>query len=862
MSSPELRLDSSPSLAPAEYSLENLGNTELPIYARKQELIDAMQDNQVVIIISPTGSGKSTQVPQYAMEAGFAPIRMTQPRRRASHNVSDRVISELSATLGDDVGTELVSCQTGGGLMGRYDAHTQIMTEAVLDMRDTSNTMGGDNELWVLDEVHEGSNDMWLLKGFAKEKLAANPNFTVVVMTATMNKFEEIDFWTNRFGVEPAVVELEGGTNYDIEYREEPLSTTAREAIKAAIDIFENPDAHDGANTIQVFEAGKREIKDTIDEIRRGLPAEVLAKARLLENHAKMTKEAQQPVYEDFDGIKIVVQTNIGKTSMTIPRTRYVIASGQERMPELSDEDVSALRRTPSSQDCLTQMMGRAGRTSTGIYILTKHYGQDYVPVDERAAHLQPEILRSVIDRVVMRLALRGRNIRDFDSSPRPPDAVINRSVHRLQLLGVLDDREQITNLGRRMGKYPASPEHQRCLVEAEKYSEQVRLAMAAMVASAEVGGLRLFEPGSPSWERLTDERTSDLFAQLEMFISIKRKRVNEMAQEDLDRNNIIRADELYRKIARRAGINDIPPLKAPSVQNRRILHECIIRGYANSAFLPQGEGMYRAIGGLVRARSISNRSVVPKNTRNAVVGRPFDIEIEKNGVLERKPLLEQVTEVPIRELGKYVTGLTTWRPSGFRLRSGKFVQLQEQVLGDRVLEVREVRAEPSPVLRAAVIDQVRARPGKNLIELYKIKRELEQLARRTKRPIPLLTNDAINNLIAEAAPDDVTSPGHVESNLRQIIADRQITLDAYLTPEQRAKILADSPDQITVEGYDLQLRYSRGKPIAKRCTVEMLEGFEDEPTLADGRPIFFSYGGKNYTLPQLRKHLRFLGEL
>jgi hypothetical protein len=850
-------------LTATTYVYENLGNIELPIHQQKEALINAMNNNQVVIVIAPTGTGKSTQLPQYGLEAGFERVRMTQPRRRAAANVASRVEEELGGVFGEEHATELVSCQTGGGLTGLYSARTQIMTEGVLRIRDTYEPTNGDNEVWILDEAHEGSNEMWLLSGIAKQKLAANPDFTVVVMTATPNKYETIDYWTNELGVEPAVVELIGGTNFEIEHREESESTTAREAVKAAIDIHQNPDAHDGANTIQVFEAGKREIKDTIDAIVGQLPDNILQKTRILPNHAKLTPEAQQPVYDDFDGIKIIVQTNIGKTSMTVPRTRYVITSGTERMIELDEDGIPALIKVPSSQDCLIQEKGRAGRTSTGIFIHTRHKGEEFIPMDEREPHLQPEILRSNIDSIVMGLALRGQSIRDFDGNPAVPQATMERSIHRLKVLGALDSHEQLTKLGRRMGKYPAIPEHQRSLVEAEKYSEQIQLAMAAMVASAEVGGLRLFEPGSPAWEKLTDEKTSDLFAHLEMFIAIQNKQISLLTEQDIDINNVIRAEELYRKIARRAGIDNIPPLKIPSVQNRRILHECIIYGFANSAYLPEGEGMFRAVGGtLLKSRQIGNRSAVAKNTRNAVVGTPRDIEIERDGVRERKPIIESVTEVPIHELGKYIGHIAAWHPVGFRLRDGKFVQIRQQVIGNQVLGTREVKAEPSPQLRAAVIEHVRARPGKHLIELYQIKRELERLARRTNHPIPMLTNDAISDLIEEAALNEVTSPGHVDDNLRQIIADRQLSIDSFLSPEQRTKILVDAPDQIITEGYQLQLRYSRGKPIVKRYTIDIIEGLDQPPTLPDGRQIFFIHDNKRYTLQQLRNRLRFSGDI
>lgn len=841
---------------------ENLGNTELPIFARKAEIIDAMINNQVVLVISPTGTGKSTQIPQYALEAGFEVTQTTQPRRPAATNVAARLQEELGTVLGEEKAGELVSCHTGGGLVGAYDAVSRVMTEGVLQNRDTYDPVDGSGEVWVLDEVHEGSNEMWLLAGIAKKRLAENPDFTVVVMTATANKYETIDYWTSHEGIEPAVIELEGSTNYEIEHREEPDSTTAREAIKAAIDIFENPDEHDSANTIQVFEAGVPEIKDTIDEILRGLPPEVRAKTIVLPNYSKLSPEQRQPVFDDFNGIKIVVQTNIGKTSMTIPRTRYVISSGVEKMIILDEDDIRGLEKVASSVDCIIQEKGRAGRTSTGIFILTRHAGEEFIPMNERPEHLQPEILRSIIDGIVMRLAVRGEDARTFDGNPRIPEAMLDRSIRRLQTLGVLDDHEEITRLGRRMAKYPASPEHQRCLVEAEQYGVQVKLAMAAMVAAAEVGGLRLFRPGSTSWEQYTDETASDMFAQLDTFIKIKRRRVNEEARQDLDSNNVVRADELYRKIAHRSGIDTIPRLEIPSVKERQILRECIISGYANSAYLPAGEEFFRALGGAARLREISNRSVVSASTKKAVVGTPFDIPVKVEGVPVRKPIIEMVTEVSVRELGKHAVNLTRWQHVGFTLRGGKFVAREEQVLGHQSISTREVPAQPSPLLRATVIEHVKVKPGEHLRTLYKIKSETERLARRAKTPIPRLTQDAIDELISRAAPADVDSPGHVEDNLRQIIEEEGISLERYVTPEQRQRIMQDAPDSIDVDGYHLKLQYVGGKPIVRRATEDVILGLQQQPMLPDGRLVLFMYDDKRHTWDQVRQRIVGTGEL
>ncbi|MBC7581659.1 hypothetical protein H7097_02190 [Aeromicrobium sp.] len=889
MSSIELTQDTLRIAAEIDFSertYADLGNRILSVYEHKDELIEAIQSNRVTVVIAPTGTGKSTQMPQIAKMAGFDVVNHTQPRRRAAINVAERVSSEIGDVLGQDVADEMVACHTGAGLIGDYDASISVMTEGVHRIRELFGTSRGGkyyesdatkdmsekeldslrrlgcevvpgSKLLILDEVHENSNEMWMVSGLAKTALRNDPNLHIVVMTATADKFNTIDYWTTDDDLEPAVIELNGGTNYEIEHREEPDSTTAREAVKAAIEIFNNPDAHDGSNTIQIFEAGKREIKDTINKILRDLPPEVREKALVVPNHAKLTPQESQPAYDDYDGIKIVVQTNIGKTSLTIPRTRYVISSGQERQMLFEETDwVLGLELVDSSIDDIIQEKGRCGRTATGIFILTTHEGQDFVPMEERPEHCLPEILRSNVDAVILGLAMAGEDIRGFDGNPKLPKETIDRAMHRLQVLGAFDDQEQLTNLGRAMGKYPASPEHQRALVECERFNVQTRLAMAAIIASAEVGGLRLFEKGSASWEVYTPETASDLFAHLETFIKIKQKKYNKEAKEDLDVNNIIRADELYRKIARRSGVDNIPELQIPGPIERRNIRESIVKGYVNSAYLPVGDGMFKSIAGLTIPREISNRSVVSKNTNNAVLGKAIDIQLKKGGETYRKPIIELVTEVPILELAKFAGNLTSWRSTGYQLRGGKFVEVQEQLIGQRFVSKREIQANTSPQLRAAVIEQVKVQPGEHLKSLYKIKSVLEGLARRSRVPIPQLTQDKIDELIARAAPDEVKSPGHIEDNLRQIISDEAITIDAFLNPEAREKIRRDAPDVLVVEGYPLKLQYIGGKPIVRKPSEDMILGLTENPTLVDGRSILFMYEDKKYSWQLVRQRI------
>ncbi|MDL2341768.1 MAG: helicase-related protein [Patescibacteria group bacterium] len=839
-------------------SFAELGNRGLPIYDRKAEIIDTIRGNAITVLVAETGAGKSTQVPQYALEAGFQTVFLTQPRRRAAANVAERIELELSEVVGQETAAQLVSFQTGAGLEGPRDARIKVVTDGLHLNRDGRADSDRDNELWIIDEVHEWNENLEMLVLLGKQRRASNPNFKMILMSATLDAHELADYLTDDQGQVPPVVEVAGRT-FNVEYKEKPDSTVAKETVAAAVDIFENPESYDSANTIQVFAEGKAEIKDIIDKIRTLLPFEVLKQTTLIPLDAKMTPDRQAPAYEDMPGVKIVVQTKMGQTSMTIPRTRYVISTGMERRIELDGEDSQGLLRLPISQDDLEQQMGRAGRTCDGIGILTRlDERTTFLSKADRDRHPVPEILRSDIDRLTLFWASLGKDIAEQGFYHPLAQARFDRSKQRVQTLGGLDADGNITTMGKRMSELPLRLPMGRALIHAERLYPQVASYMAAIAASKEVGGLRLFErDGTRRWQSLTDEVTSDHLAQLDIFIAIQNMSLEEMHDYDLDTNNVIRAREHYAKVARHVSVDGYKPLALPTIEERTQLRECIAAGLVNSIYLPVGEGRYRLLGESVVLREVSNRSVT-LGTISAVVGDPRRVQIVRAGVSEMKHIIEDATEITVAEIGKIATHLTRWKPTGFTMRGGKFMQVEQQLLDTIVLQSREVAATPSPLLRAAVIEHAKVSPGQHLTELYKIKRAIERLAHKSKVPIMRLTEDAINDLINLAAPATVNDPGLIDNNLRILIEEQAISLDKYVSREQREQIVADAPPIVTIDDVTLGIKYVQGRAIVKRFSLEAIQKLtnHDALYLQDGREISFIYGEKRCSLQQLKKRL------
>jgi HrpA-like RNA helicase len=875
-SKPEFRTSQPPSLLTLEHEIAagaQLGLTpealpipripRLPIYDHESDIISAITSHSAVVLISPTGTGKSLGMPKLARKAGYEVIRETQPRRQPTVNVGSRLLFEMGIELGEEKASEMVSWQTGAGLVGPRNAQTQIMTEGVLVRKEGFRPTKGTNEIMLLDEMHERGKLQTVLAYLANQKRANNSDFTVVHMSAHLDKYSSVSYLTDAFGQEPAVIELTAPM-YGVEYRERQKSDLIKEVLLAAKDIHENPNAHGKSNTIQVFESGVKEIQDVIDELWARLPPSILADATILANHAKLSQRQRELVYQDVEGLKIVVQTNIGKTSNTIPRTRYVITQGRERQIILDAEGRECLVEVAISQDCFGQQSGRTGRNNTGIVVHTKREGEEFIPVAELEPHLIPEIQRTTLDDLVLYFAARGENLRTVDLNHRPDTKYVELAMQRMQTLGAIDSSERITKVGHQMFNFAASPEGQRSMVEAMQHPESIRLYMAAMIAATEVGGLKRFaDDTSDGWVEFTDESKSDLLSQLDIFIGSQSKTLRETQEVDINIDNLLRTQELYRKLATSAGIDNIPELLPPTAAQRRILRQCIIKGYVNDIFLPQGEDKFRGIGHAKFLREISNRSIVPKTVRSPIIGSARSIQAFDKGKRISIPIIENVTQISWPEVGRFAVSATEWALEALRPRGDEFIAIEHQTIGSKVIDVREVPAEPGPRLRAAVIERVKDAPGKSLLYLYKIKSDTEALAHKSKAPIKKLTQDMIDSFIEGATPESVTNPSHVEENLRQHIVDHKLSLDTFVTERERASIIRNAPDKLMVGDMTLKLFYRQGKPIVYvRNSFEVYRHLPDNLQLRDGRDIVFRYDDTSLTIAQLKNRLRAQGML
>ncbi|MFI0937326.1 ATP-dependent RNA helicase HrpA [Streptomyces sp. NPDC021020] len=436
----------------------------LPVSQKRDEILAAIRDHQVVIVAGETGSGKTTQIPKICLELGRGVrglIGHTQPRRIAARTVAERVAEELRSPLGEAVGwkvrfTDQVGEQTLVKLMTDGIMLAEIQTDRELRAYDTI----------IIDEAHERSLNIDFILGYLAQLLPRRPDLKVVITSATIDP----ERFSRHFGNAP-IVEVSGRT-YPVEVRYRPLleeggDDADRDQITAICDAVDELQA-EGPGDILVFLSGEREIRDTADALGK----KNLRHTEVLPLYARLSSAEQHRVFQQHAGRRVVLATNVAETSLTVPGIRYVIDPGTARISRYSHRTkVQRLPIEPVSQASANQRKGRCGRTSDGICIRL-YDEEDFL---SRPEFTDAEILRTNLASVILQMTAAGLgDIARFPFIDPPDSRNIKDGVQLLEELGALDaaqkdPRKRLTQTGRKLAQLPVDPRLARMVLEAER---------------------------------------------------------------------------------------------------------------------------------------------------------------------------------------------------------------------------------------------------------------------------------------------------------------------------------------------------------------------------------------------------------
>jgi len=440
------------------------GRKKLPVFKYREEILAAIKDHQVLVLSAETGSGKTTQIPQYLHEVGYTQTGMvacTQPRRVAAMSVAARVSQEMGTKIGQEVGYSIrfenctsektaIKYMTDGMLLREFLTEPDMASYSVV----------------IIDEAHERTLHTDVLLGLCKDISRFREDLRLIISSATLNAERFSNYFDGA-----AIFTVPGRMfSVDVYYTKAPEADYLDAAVVSVLHIhISQPVPGD----ILVFLTGQEEIETAAEELTKrtkGLGSRI-KELIICPIYATLPSEQQAKIFEKAppNARKVVLATNIAETSLTIDGICYVVDTGFCKQKSYNPRSgMESLIVTPVSRAAAEQRKGRAGRTQDGkcfrLYTMWAFQNE----LDEDTV---PEIQRTNMGNVVLMLMSLGiNNILQFDFMDKPPTEAIMQALQQLYALAAINERGELTKLGRRMAEFPLEPMHSKALLASEKY--------------------------------------------------------------------------------------------------------------------------------------------------------------------------------------------------------------------------------------------------------------------------------------------------------------------------------------------------------------------------------------------------------
>ncbi len=510
---------------------------KLPVYEQKDKILEVLEKNQVIVVQSPTGSGKTTQIPVILHEAGFSDsgiIAVTQPRRIAALSVSEFISKQLGTTYPGLVGYKM-------RFEDKTDSSTKIkiMTDGILLQEMKLDPWMSKYSVVMVDEAHERSLNIDFVLGLLKRVLQARPEFKVIVSSATMNA----EAFSTYFGNCP-IVNIDTIT-YPVSVIYDPPAIPASTSSPAARDALLNKIestiqrvlSNKVPGDILIFLPGEKIIKDCMQKLYK---SSFSRKIHIIPLYGRLAKEEQERVFDSapLGKKKVIISTNIAETSVTIPGITVVIDSGLAKLNFYNPRTfTSSLIETPVSKASCNQRKGRAGRTQEGTcYRLYPR--KDY---ETRQMYTLEEIFRTDLSEVVLRMSELGiTEFEQFDFISPPGKEGIISAIETLNLLKALEKDNTLSEIGKLMVKFPLMPRLSRIIVEAILHYPQV--LEETIIASAFLSAQSPFilPPGEEMEARIAHHAFRDIQGDFLTYVKLFKKFINQEKPEEFCEKNFL----------------------------------------------------------------------------------------------------------------------------------------------------------------------------------------------------------------------------------------------------------------------------------------------------------------------------------
>jgi ATP-dependent helicase HrpA len=825
----------------------------LPIVAHREQIAQALERHQLIVVCGATGSGKTTQLPKICLEAGRGTLGLighTQPRRIAARAIASRIAAELGTTVGAAVGFQVRFTDRTGP-----DARLKVMTDGILLRELEHDRQLRNYDTLIIDEAHERSLNIDFLLGVLQRTLPQRPDLRVVITSATIDPQRFADF----FGGAP-IIEV-SGRSYPVDVRYRPLlgddedsELSLTEGIVAAVQELDREDRGD----VLVFLPGEKQIREA---------SEALGKARLhateiLPLYSRLSTRDQELIFERHGVRRIVLATNVAETSLTVPGMRHVVDSGLARISRYSVRGkVQRLPIEPISQASAEQRKGRAGRESPGICI--RLYAEDDFAA--RAPFTPPEVLRTNLASVILQMAaLELGEPQEFPFVDPPDTRLINDGYKLLQELKAVDEARNVTSLGRQISTLPLDPRLARMLLAASHHRCVAEMLIIAAFLAAQDPRERPAEAQTQAEQRhatFADPR-SDFIAVLNLWkafaeqgAALSGSQLRKWCRENfLSFIRMREWQELQRQLGDIASELDLRPNQLPAEYND--LHQAILTGFlGNIGALDErreyegarGSRFVIAPGTPLAAKP--PRWVVAANlmettrlyARMVAAVEPAWIEAAAEHLIKRN--YSEPHWVPERG---FVAAFEATSLYGLTLSSRRRVNYGSVAPREaQQIFVREALVEGHARLRAQFVEQNR-----------RLRREVEQLEAKLRRRDVLVDEQSMSDFYLQRLPEHVHSTAALEKWLRGHPAGALLMSRADLMRREVPEVTtASHPDSLHFAGNELPLEY-HFEPGSARDGITVTLPL---PLLATAEPTDFATPIPGWRLETITELLRAL---